>query len=237
MKPIAGFPPRMEFTPIPNFFFSTLLPQIEDMAELKVTLHILGTLYHKKGSPRFVTLRELLASKSLMSGFDESAEADKALRAALDMAAQRGTFLHVTLDRDGAAEDIYLLNTEANRQVTAKIQSGELPLPGLKVTGTPYVKLAELPDIFTLYEQNIGLLTPMVAEELRDAAKQYPESWIREAIKEAVNLNKRNWRYIAAILERWSAEGKSDGAYQRDSTKKEDPDKYVKGKYGHMVQR
>jgi len=57
-----------------------------------------------------------------------------------------------------------------------------------------------------------------------------------DAIKEAANQNKRKWSYISAILERWAAEGRSDGTYRRD-TKKTDPDKYIKGKYGHMVQR
>ena len=79
------------------------------------------------------------------------------------------------------------------------------------------------------------MLTPMIAEELREAEKLYPENWIRDAVKEAVSLNKRSWRYIARILERWSAEGKSDGTHQRYS--KTDPDRYVKQRYGHVVQR
>ena len=85
----------------------------------------------------------------------------------------------------------------------------------------------EPPDIFSLYEQNIGMLTPMIAEELRDALKVYPENWISDAIKEAVSNNKRKWSYISAILERWTAEGRDDGTYRGDS-KKTDPDKYIK---------
>ena len=141
-----------------------------------------------------------------------------------------------SLDRDGASEDVYFLNTESNRQIVAKIQNGELKLSGLKAKGQAYVETEEPPDIFTLYEQNIGMLTPMIADELREAEKLYPQDWIRDAIKEAVNQNKRKWSYISAILEHWSAEGRSDGTYQRDS-KKTDPDKYIKGKYGHMVRR
>jgi len=238
MKQINGFPAKMQFTPLPNFFFSNLLPQISDITELKTTLHILGALYHKRGYPRFITYRELLANKSLMSSFKEAAEPpDKILKSALEMATKRGTILHVVLDRDGTPEDIYLLNTESDRQIVTKIQNGELALPGLNAKGQTYTELEEQPDIFTLYEQNIGMLTPMIAEELREAEKLYPVNWIRDAIKEAVTLNKRSWRYIAAILERWSTEGRSNGTYRRDSTKKEGPDKYIKGKYGHMVRR
>jgi len=238
MKASSGFPTRMQFTPLPNFFFSSLLPQISDITELKTTLYLLGALYHKKGYPRFITLSELLANKSLMSSFKEAAEPpDKVLRNALETAARRGTILHIALDREGAPEDIYLLNDEPNRQAAAKIQNGEIPLPGLKLKGEIYVETEEQPDIFTLYEENIGMLTPMIAEELREAEKLYPTSWIKDAVKEAVALNKRNWRYIAAILERWSREGKSDGAHRRDSTKKAGPDKYIRGNYGHMVRR
>jgi DnaD/phage-associated family protein len=142
----------------------------------------------------------------------------------------------MVLDRDGMPEDIYFLNTESDRQTMAKIQNGELSLSGLKAKEQTPIETEELPDIFTLYEQNIGMLYPMAAEELRDIEKLYPASWIRDAFKEAVLHNKRSIKYIAKILERWSAEGKSNGTYRGDF-KKTDPDKYIKGKYGHMVRR
>ena len=237
MEQFKGFPAKMQFTPLPNVFFSTLLPQISDIAELKTTLHIFEALYRQRGYPRFVTYRELLGNKSLISSLCEmKTSPEPVLRSALEMATKRGTLLQLVLDRDGVTEDVYLLNNDSGRQVIAKIQSGELELPGLRTKETTYVITEELPDIFTLYEQNIGMLTPMIAEELREAEKLYPENWIKDAIREAVARNKRNWKYIAAILERWSAEGRGDGTHQRDS-KKTDPDKYIKGRYGHMVQR
>ncbi len=238
MEQFKGFPAKMQFTPLPNFFFSTLLPQISDITELKTTLHIFEALYHKRGYPRFITYRQLLGNTSLMNSLRGTTKpADEVLRNALEIATKRGTILHLVLDRDGVPEDIYFLNTDYDRKIVAKIQNGELSLSGLKAGGQTYIEAEEQPDIFTLYEQNIGMLTPMIAEELREAEKFYPVTWIRDAIKEAVALNKRNWRYIAAILERWSTEGRGNGTYRRDSTKKEDPDKYIKGKYGHMVSR
>jgi len=237
MKQFDGFPARMEFTPLPNLFFSSLLPQISDIAELKITLHVLALIYRKRGFPRFVTFSELLGSASLMSSLQGAAEPpDEMLRNALKKAAERGTILHMVIEREGASEDVYFLNTGSNRQTVAKIRNGELKLGGLKARGPAYVEAEEPPDIFTLYEQNVGMLTPLIAEELREAVKLYPESWIRDAIKEAVLHNKRNIKYIVKILESWVAEGKRDGTYQRD-TKKTDPDKYIKGKYGHMVRR
>jgi DnaD/phage-associated family protein len=237
MKQFTGFPNKTQFTPLPNSFFSVLLPQISDIAELKTTLHLLGMLYRKRGYPRFITYEELSSNTSLMRSLKEGAKSpDETLCQALEMAAKRGTILHLLLDRDGVAEDVYFLNTEQDRQTVAKIQNGELILKGLRTREQPYIEIEEKPDIFTLYEENIGMLTPIIAEELRETEKIYPADWIRDAIKEAVSLNKRSWRYIARILERWSSEGKSSGAYKRE-LKKTDPDKYIKGRYGHMVRR
>ena len=236
MKQFNGFPAKMEFTPVPNLFFSTLLPQIDDMAELKTTLHVLATLYRKRGYPRFVTYQELLGNTGLMNSLRQEAKPpEQVLLVALEKATGRGTVIHLTLDRNGSPEDIYFLNTEDNRQLAAKVQNGEFTLTGMKTVRPSPVETEAQPDIFSLYEENIGMLTPMIADELREAEKLYPETWLREAIKEAVNHNKRNWSYISAILEHWAAEGKDDGTYKRDS--KTDPDKYIKGKYGHMVQR
>jgi DnaD/phage-associated family protein len=235
MTQFQGFPSggRVAYTSIPNVFFSGLLPQITDIAELKTTLYVMVALYSKKGYPRFVSCSELLGNTSLMQSLKGLEET---LRGALKTAVERGALLNLTVEKDGASQDIYFLNDESSRQAVEKIRSGELTLSGLKAGTQVPVPTEELPDIFTLYEENIGMLTPMIADELRDAEKLYPEDWIRDAVKEAALHNKRNVKYIAKILENWSVEGRSDGTYQRDS-KETGPGKYFKGKYGHMVQR
>ncbi|OGO00160.1 MAG: hypothetical protein A2Y58_03420, partial [Chloroflexi bacterium RBG_13_51_52] len=231
MTQFQGFPSggKVLYTSIPNVFFSALLPQITDINELKVTLHIISLLYSRKGYPRFVSYSELLENVSLMQGFKGSEET---LRSALEMAVERGSLLSVSVEKEKVSEDIYFINDESSRQAVEKIHAGELKLAGLKAGMPEPVSTEPLPDIYTLYEQNIGMLTPMIAEELRDAEKLYPKDWIHDAIKEAVLHNKRNIKYIAKILENWSVEGRSDGTYQRDS-KTTGSGKYFKGKYGH----
>jgi DNA replication protein len=234
MNKFQGFPARADYTSVPNAFFSSLLPQINDMAELKTTLHVIAALYKKKGYPRLVGFNELLGDAALMEslrGLGEKPE--ETLRRALKMAAERGALLSLSLDKDG---DIYFLNDESGRQAVAKMESGELKPDGLKAGRKPGVPAEPMPDIFTLYEQNIGMLTPMVADELKEVEKLYPPEWLRDAVREAALHNKRNIKYISKILENWSVEGRSDGTYQRDS-QKAGPEKYSKGKYGHMVQR
>jgi DNA replication protein len=235
MTQFSGFPSggKVQYTAIPNVFFSGLLPQITDVAELKTILYIMATLYTKKGYPRFISFGELLENIALMQGINNSEEK---LRDALKMAVDHGALLSLSVEKEGTLQDIYFLNDDPSRQAAEKVKNGELKLAGIKPGISTPVPAEPLPDIFTLYEQNIGMLTPMIADELRDAERLYPADWIRDAIKEAVLHNKRSIRYINKILENWSVEGRSDGTYQRDS-KKTGPEKYFKGKYGHMVRR
>ena len=235
MKEFNGFPARMNFTPIPNIVFSSLLPQITDTVELKVLLHVFEMLYPKKGSLRYVSFSEMLGHASLMNWLKDSPKEN--LQQSLESLKQKGALLHLPMSQGEGVEDVYFLNNEANKLLLEKISSGEIALTGLKPAMAIPLSIQETSDVFTLYEQNIGMLTPLIADELREAEKQYPEAWIKEAIKEAAALNKRNWRYIARILEHWSTEGKDDGTYRGHNKKNEDPNKYVRGKYGHMVQR
>ncbi|HET6314621.1 MAG TPA: DnaD domain protein [Chloroflexia bacterium] len=94
--------------------------------------------------------------------------------------------------------------------------------------------VVERPTIFALYEQNIGLLTPLLAEKLQDAEGRYPLEWIEAAFEEAVTNNKRNWRYIERILERWAVEGMNSGKDRGPAERSLDPDKYTKGKYAFL---
>jgi DnaD/phage-associated family protein len=68
-----------------------------------------------------------------------------------------------------------------------------------------------LSNIFTHYQNNIAMLTPIMADTLQDAEKTYSEAWVMEAIGLAVTNNKRNWRYCEAILKRWKESGKDEG--------------------------
>ena len=235
MKEFSGFPSRTKFTPIPNLFFSEMLPDIDDLAELKVTLHIFWLLYQKRGYPRFVTYGELLGDGDLIKGIKGEGSPPQILRQSLNRAVSRGTLLYLTLERGVDIYDLYFINTEADRRAIAKIEKGELDL-GALVKRDTFMLSPEQSDIFTLYEQNIGMLTPLIAEELKEAEKLYPASWIQDVFREAVDLNKRNWRYISRILERWAAEGKDDGESRRDSKADTTPEEYRR-RYGHLLKR
>lgn len=241
MSTFSGFPAKAGVTPIPNPFFSQLLAQIDSLDELRVTLYIFFLIYRQRGSPRFAALNQLLADRGLTASLSP-----QRLETALAAAASRGTILHLELslaesslrqgtespsaERSGRSRHLYLINNEEGRATQHRLRQGELA-PAVFVEETP---AEPLPNIFTLYEENIGLLTPIIAQELEVAAERYPPAWIRAAFAEAVALNKRSWRYISRILERWEREGRSDAAPGRDSA---EADKYIRGKYGRFVRR
>ena len=80
------------------------------------------------------------------------------------------------------------------------------PEPSFK----PSLKIVEEvanPNIFTLYENNIGFISAMMADQLMDAEAEYPNDWFAPAIQEAVNNNARSWSYVKAILARWKRDG------------------------------
>ena len=230
MKPFDGFQKNMRYTPLPNVFFSQLMPDVQDLAELKVVLHIFYLLYQKKGYPKYVADAELTSDKALMSGVGGAEALGRGLQRSLD----RGILIRCDLEREGRPVILYFLNSEEGREACSKIRSGEIDVADLPVREA-CEGAAEAPNIFELYERNIGMLTPMIGDELKEAEQIYPASWIEDAFREAVSRNKRSWKYIETILKRWTSEGRGDGETGRDS--KEDPDKYVKGKYGHVVKR
>ena len=122
------------------------------------------------------------------------------------------------VENKGRRQQLFALNTPADRASLAKLSDGSPPESETPVQ-EPWEEPADRPNIFGLYEQNIGLINPMIADELREAEELYPEDWIEDAFREAVGQNKRSWRYIARILERWEQEGRGHGQPGRHSKK------------------
>jgi DnaD/phage-associated family protein len=235
MKGFSGFPAgKVRFTSIPNLFFSELLPAIDNLAELKVTLHIFWLLSQKRGYPRYVSFKELSGDETLLSGLKSLGQGTgESLREGLERAVARGTLLRVAVEQDGKRDDLYFMNTDQSRQAVEKIRGGQLEVGVTVLPAEPPLE-AERPNIFVLYEQNIGLLQPMIAEQLKDAEQTYPAEWIEEAFQIAVEQNKRSWAYVRAILERWATEGKDDGKDKRDPRK--DRRRYIEGKYAEYIE-
>lgn len=218
MSAFTGFPPNTGYVAIPAAFFSDLLPQIADEAELRVSLHLFWLLSQKQRPPRAVLRSVLLADAALTRTVSGGAAA---IARGLKLAAARGTFLVAPTTQESAADAAYAINIEAGRRDLALIAAGRLAVAGAQtgLAAGPSRGAAPRPNIFQLYEENIGLITPLLAEELREAETRFPAGWVEEAFRLAVERNHRKWSYIAAVLERWAAEGLSPerGGKERDA--------------------
>ncbi len=186
-----------DVVPVPAALFGPLLERVTDATTLRCALRTVFVLHRKGGRPACVTAEELAADPVLALGGDV-ATAERALQSL----AAAGALLR--LDAEGGAA--YCLDTPANR----RLADG-----GVRVTkGNETYEAAgagERPNIFRLYEQNIGVITPMAAERLKDMEEEYPPEWIAEAFRQAVLSNVRNLRYIEAMLRRWRDDGRGDG--------------------------
>ena len=171
MKGFIGFPAgEMRFTPVPDLFFSELLPQIDSLPELKVTLHVIWLVSRKRGREHYVSREELMHDGVLLRGVKGPGQTPQQLvEEGLERAVARGTLLHlVARSEDGEEQNWYLLNSEEGRRTADRIRRGEVVLASSEVLEEPQVEI-ERPNIFVLYEQNIGTLQPMIAEELPEA--------------------------------------------------------------------
>ncbi|MGQ9675759.1 MAG: DnaD domain-containing protein [Chloroflexota bacterium] len=211
----AGFPAgSFKGTVFPNLFFSVVLPEIDSLAELKLILAVFWRLQEKKGYPQYVTLSEMVAEGIRLGVIEPgNQEPERATRDLLQSAVERGVLLHLLARFPNRMEDIYFVNSVQGRKAVQQLRQGELDI-GQELVEKPEAKTAvERKDVFTLYEQNIGLLTPLIAEQLQEAEQLYPAEWVEEAFRLAVEYNKRSWRYIRSILERWAQEGRRDRRY------------------------
>jgi DnaD/phage-associated family protein len=234
MAQFSGFPSgKVRLTPVPASFFTDLLPQIDSLAELKVTLYALWHLDQQQGPLRFLTYDSFSGDRQLMAGFgSEQATAQQMLAEGLQKALQRGTLLCAQPDDTPLEEQIFLLNTARGRAAVQAYRQGEWQ-PG-NVTQVVVDLEHQRPNIFKLYEDNIGPLTPIIADMLQDAEKTYPADWIEEAIRKAVQNNVRRWRYVEAILQSWKEE-RHDGTHRRDSEK--GSQRYLEGPFADFIER
>ncbi len=228
MNKFKGFTDSESFTQLPDTFFHQLLNQIDNVEELKVTLYFLWRVEHMDGP--FCVLREVdFNTKDLGLSAEQ-------VRSGLENAVKRGSILkaekaRVDDRREGrnGAQVYFLLNSPRGRAVVQSIENGTWN-PESAGSTVPF----ERPNIFRLYEENIGPLTPLIADALKDAEETYSAEWVAETIDLAVRNNKRSWRYCEAILKRWKEEGRGEKQDRRDAEK--DRDKYIKGEYADYIE-
>ncbi len=204
-----------------------LVREVWNPIELKVVLAVAAL----GGDSGPVSERDLLADADLLAGAraDGSARAaEERAREALGAAVARGVLICLSAEDD---ERWYVTGSEANRR---RAHQGAFTVPDLP---QPTPLPIERPGIYALYEQNIGLLSPLIADRLADALLRYPEVWIVDAIGEAVAYNRRSWRYIERILDNWATEGRSDETHRRNHEVDGSSRETLRDKYSKYLRR
>ncbi len=231
MTEFRGFPSIGKGTSIPNVFFETVLPRLQSPDELLAFLWVARMAQEKKAEPRCISVEDLWAHAPARESFENLGTGRKGLEHGLNGCLRVGALLalHVRGARDG--ELVYFINNPPARNAIQRARAGQLTIrPGATVSEwTP----AERPDIFRLYEEHIGTITPIMADKLTETADNYPPEWIEDAFREAAERNVRNWRYIERILESWSLEGHGDERTSRHSFE-EQKRRYLGGGYGNL---
>ena len=230
--PFSGFDSRRGATAVPSAFFQDLLPAIDHLGELKISLYALHRLERQEAPQPYLDPEAVLGDADFTAGFGETpAEREAAIADSLERAVARGTMLRGVFRSGEKEQTLYLLNSPRGRAALRGLEEGrwgpdddEVPEP-----------LPERPNIFQLYEKNIGPLTPLLAETLRDAEAEYPADWIEDAIGIALENNVRRWRYVDAILRSWREKGRDDRENRQDA--ETDGRKYIEGEFSDFIER
>jgi DNA replication protein len=190
-KRFPGFGDSEVSTSIPDSLFAALLPGISDLPELKIVLYAVWRVQHMDSRLKALASEDFSEVELGLKAAQISAGLEKAVADGILLLAGSGPTAK------------YLLNSPGGRAAAEAIAGGTGQDDG-GISSTPM----ERPNVFGLYEQNIGPLTPLIADALKDAEESYPPEWISEAIELAVRNNKRSWSYCEAILRRWKEEGR-----------------------------
>jgi DnaD/phage-associated family protein len=230
----SGLPPgKINTIRVPSLFFSELLPLIDDLDEMKVTLYALWLFTKLEGEVRYLKEENFSGDLDFMAGMGATTAAQlAALKAGLARAVNRGTLLKAAVPEGDGELVIYFFNSPRGKAAVQSVadgswrpSDGDSPIPTLSL---------EQPNIFRLYEENIGPLTPLIADTLKEAEKEFPDDWIRHAVSIAVQNNIRKWNYIEAILRSWQ-DGGRDERPDRGHTKK-DRRGYLEDEFAEFIE-
>lgn len=204
MDQFKGFPStRVRTIRIPELFFQAVLPELENQLQVRTALLTFWLLEQQEGNARFLRLDDYLNPPAwFLEGEKPAAQTPARIKNAVQKLVETGMLLSAS--PLGYTEVLYFLNSDRGKALAQACLEGTWR-PGENAgvnTGR------ERRTVYQLYEENIGPLTPLIADTLRDAEAAYPQDWIKDAIQTAVENNVRRWNYIEAILASWKKEGR-----------------------------
>lgn len=205
LKSPGGFNTNTHLVALPRDFVSACVGLSGEAVLLLV--HYFSICSSAKDSVAYVEQEKLLENFSKWHG-SQKQKAKTALDALLEKA--------LLIPWRENETDYLIAGTPEGRFLYQNLSLGEKSL--LEETSSNLSLEDERPNIFKLYETHIGIITPMMAEQLKQDEIDFPAEWIEDAVREAVERNARNWKYVKAILLAWKERGrdKRDEGHQSD---------------------
>ena len=141
-----------------NFSFpieilTKVLKKIENIETIKFLIFTLYRFQAENLKIQFFTKSQIESSNSLSEILADIKKLDIILKELVDL----GVFISIETNYKNKKEQLYLLNNARNRAAIRAIETGEW-LPKSNVEEITFV---DRPNIYQLYEDNIGALTPM----------------------------------------------------------------------------
>jgi DnaD/phage-associated family protein len=233
LPPFDGFPGISKATAIPNAFFALVLPRLTTPGALLAFLWAARVIQERRGDARFASADEIWAAPGARDSFETMAGGRRGLDAGLEECACVGALIALRVTGRDVRETLYLVNDPPSRRLAARARAGDVRLrPETAVVNE--APQTQRPNIFRLYEEHVGTITPIVGERLMAAEDVYPAEWIEDAFREAAELNARNWRYIERILQRWTEEGRGHETPRGDSPE-DRRQRFLGGSLGHLI--
>src|SRR5262245_53427290 len=168
VRTFSGFPDgTLAATPVPNLFFARLLPEIDSLAELKLTLYVLWRTSPGPRNPSWLALDELKRDQALQAGLaGQPGGPGAALQAGLAAATARGPLLRATVAYADREREVVAANPGRGRRGLAALRAGAAAAPAPAIPERPVARASDRPPIFELYEESVGLVQPLIADEL-----------------------------------------------------------------------
>lgn len=202
--------------------------------EEALVLAACGQLFREEDGVRLVDEVELLTNSRLLEVIEStgSQTATSRIIRALNRSVRRGALVRMWVGEEGAQRTRYVMPAGGSTSTARSPRRAD----SAEVDGAETVRRydATAPSVFRAYEDAVGMLTPLVADQIQQALQRHPAEQVLDAIREAVRTNRRNWRYIQHVLQNWSG---PDGdrvsdievnheTNQRRDQERLDPDQY-----------
>ncbi len=202
-----GFEKNVQSIPVPAPVFDSILEAITNISELKLMLRIIWLLQIYNRKPPLITEAEIISDKIVSKTIGPPNTIQELL-----ITLESYGIISSSVKKNDQVKIIFLNSEKIKNHIEKSdiILHGIQPDPWKETTD-----ISDIPNIYSIYEQNIGIITPHIAELIKESENLYPIDWIEDAVKQASLQNKRNWAYVSSILNRWTIEGKDNGKHSR----------------------